>query len=86
MDLAIDLAVIDFLEDETGKGIDLIILDEPFNGIDSVSIEQILELLQNSNLSKKIVIVDHNEIVKQNISNKITVVRDGEFSQVEAGV
>lgn len=86
MDLAIDLAVIDFLESETGKGMNLFILDEPFTGLGPAEIEPILELLQNSNLNKKIIIVDHNEIVKQNISNKITVVRTGEFSQVEAGI
>lgn len=85
MDLAIDLAVIDFLESETGKGMNLFILDEPFTGLGPVEIEPILEMLQNSNLSKKIIIVDHNEIVKQSISNKIMVVRTGDFSQVEAG-
>jgi DNA repair exonuclease SbcCD ATPase subunit len=86
MDLAIDLAVIDFLESETGKGMNIFILDEPFTGLGPAEIEPILELLQNSNLSKKIIIVDHNEIVKQSISNKITVVRTGEFSQVEMGI
>lgn len=82
LDLAIDLAVIDFLEDSTGKGIDLYIADEPFNGLGPVEIEPILELLQNSNLNKRIILVDHNEIVKQHVQNKILVVREGETSGI----
>lgn len=86
VDLAIDLAVIDFLEDATGKGVDLFILDEPFTGLDSVSIEQVLEVLQASNLNKKLIIVDHNDIIKQFIQNKILVVREGDTSNVKVGV
>ena len=82
VDLAIDLAVIDFLEDATGKGMDLFILDEPFTGLDPVNIEQILEVLQTSNLNKKLIIVDHNEIIKQFVQNKILVIRDGDTSNV----
>ena len=82
VDLAIDLAVIDFLEDATGKGMDLFILDEPFTGIDAISIEQILEVLQSSNLNKKLIIVDHNDIIKQFVQNKILVVREGNTSNV----
>lgn len=84
VDLAIDLAVIDFLEAATGKGMDLFILDEPFTGLDSVSIEQVLEVLQSSNMNKKLIIVDHNEVIKQFVQNKILVVREGETSNVES--
>jgi DNA repair exonuclease SbcCD ATPase subunit len=84
VDLAIDLAVIDFLETETGKGIDLFIMDEPFSGLDSTSIEQVLEILQNSNVGKKLILVDHNDVVKQFVQNKILVVREGETSHIEA--
>jgi DNA repair exonuclease SbcCD ATPase subunit len=83
VDLAIDLAVIDFLESSTGKGCNFMVLDEPFGGLDSVSIESILELLQSSNLNKKLIIVDHNEIIKEYVQNKIMVTREGDFSTVE---
>jgi DNA repair exonuclease SbcCD ATPase subunit len=82
LDLAIDLAVIDFLEDETGKGLDIFILDEPFTGLGAIEIEPILELLQSSNLNKKIIVVDHNEIVKQHVQSKILVVRNGDVSNI----
>lgn len=83
VDLSIDLAVIEFLELSTGNGCDFFVLDEPFGGMDSVSIEQILELLRSSNLDKKLIIVDHNDVVKQFVQNKIMVTREGDYSTVE---
>ncbi len=83
VDLSIDLAVIDLIEQKTGKGTNLFILDEPFTGLDTVSIEMTLEMLKNSNISKKLILVDHNPEVKQMVESKLTVVRDGSFSKVE---
>lgn len=82
VDLAVDLAVIDFIESESSKGIDVFILDEPFTGLDSVSIEMALEVLKNSNSNKKLIVVDHNPEVKQMVSNRIVVVRDGQTSTI----
>lgn len=83
VDLAVDLAVVDFLENRTGNGIDVFILDEPFTGLDSVSIEMALELLKNSNLSKKIIMVDHNPVIKEFVNDRIVVVRNGDTSNIE---
>lgn len=82
VDLAVDLAVIDLLESKTNKGIDIFILDEPFTGLDTVSIEMALEVLKNSNLSKRLVIVDHNPEVKQMVESRLVVVREGTTSKV----
>lgn len=82
IDIAVDLSVIDFIETKTGKGINIFILDEPFSGMDSINVEQILEMLKNSDSKKKILIVDHNEMVKQMIDGKILVTREGTISTV----
>lgn len=82
VDLAVDLAVIDFIESQTGKGCDIFILDEPFTGLDSTSIEHALKILQNSNINKKLIIVDHNEVVKQMVGDRIVVIRDGTNSTI----
>lgn len=82
IDLAIDLAVIDLLENKTNKGIDLFVLDEPFTGLDTVGIEMALEVLKNSNSRKRLVIVDHNPEVKQMVASKLVVVRDGVTSKI----
>jgi DNA repair exonuclease SbcCD ATPase subunit len=82
VDLAVDLAVVDLLENKTGKGIDVFILDEPFDGLDTVGIEMALEVLKNSNINKRLVIVDHNPEVKQMVESRLVVVRDGVTSKV----
>lgn len=82
VDLAVDLAVIDMIENKTSKGIDIFILDEPFTGLDTVSIEMALEVLKNSNLNKRLVIVDHNPIISQFMNSKILVNRDGQNSNI----
>lgn len=84
-DLAIDLAVIDFIEMKSGKGIDLFILDEPFNGLGPIEIEMALAVLQNSNTNKRIVVVDHHSEVKEMVSDSILVVREGLTSIIESG-
>lgn len=82
VDLAIDLAVIDLLENKTNKGIDVFVLDEPFTGLDTVGIEMALEVLKGSNSAKRLVIVDHNPEVKQMVESKLLVVRDGLTSSI----
>ncbi len=81
-DLAIDLAVLDLIESKSGKGTDLFIMDEPFQALDSVNAEQILEMLKNSNVNKTIIIVDHNPITKEFIDDKIIAIREGEYSRI----
>lgn len=82
MDLAIDLSVIDLIENKANKGIDVFVLDEPFNGLDTVCIEMSLEVLKNSNTNKRLVIVDHNPAVKQMVGNRLSVIRDGLTSRI----
>jgi DNA repair exonuclease SbcCD ATPase subunit len=83
IELAVDLAVIEMIEERAGIGFDLYILDEPFDGLDSVCKANCLEILSNSGLGKKIVIVDHSEETKEMIASKITAVREGQNSRIE---
>lgn len=76
-DLAIDLAVIDLIENRSNKGISIFILDEPFTGLDTVSIEMVLEVLKNAKINKKLIIVDHNPEVKQMVESRLVAVREG---------
>lgn len=81
-DLAVDLAVIDILESKANKGADLFILDEPFTGLEEQNIEKCLHIICQTDTNKKIVIVDHNPIVKQMVHNNILVERTGDSSRV----
>lgn len=77
VDLAVDLAVIEVLESQVGKGADWIILDEPFTGLDSIGCEAAIDIIKQVGVKKRIVIVDHNESVKQVIDETVTVHRKG---------
>ncbi len=81
-DLAIDLSVIKLIEERTGKGIDLFVLDEPFTGLDSQNILEALEMLKECSSDKRLLIVDHNPIAAQSIESRLTVIRDGLTSRI----
>jgi DNA repair exonuclease SbcCD ATPase subunit len=83
IDLAIDLAVIDMIESITGKGLDLFILDEPFNGLDHISIENCLEIIKNHDTNKRIIIVDHSSETKEMIGFRVVVERSGQESEIK---
>jgi ABC-type Mn2+/Zn2+ transport system ATPase subunit len=82
IDLAVDLAVIDYIETRTGKGMNIFILDEPFSGLGTVEIEMALEVLKNSQIGKKLIIVEHNPEVKEMVQSRVIVVRDGLISRI----
>ena len=82
IDLAIDISVLDYIEERTATGINVYIMDEPFSGLDSVNSEAILNMLKESKTHKKIIIVDHNDVTKSLIQDKIVVVREGDFSKI----
>lgn len=82
IDLAVDLALIEMIETKAGKGADFFILDEPFDGLDSVNKTECLDILQNLDTNKKIIIVDHSAELKALVHDIIMVVRQGEDSFV----
>lgn len=82
IDLAIDLAIIDTVEAKVGKGADFFVIDEPFDGLDSICKENCLEVLRQVDTNKKIIMVDHSSELKEMVSDVITVVKQGESSTV----
>jgi DNA repair exonuclease SbcCD ATPase subunit len=85
VDLAVDLAVIEVLESQAGKGADWIVLDEPFTGLDSVGCEAAIDIIKQIGLKKRIIIVDHNPEVKEVIEESIMVHRRGSESNIVGG-
>jgi hypothetical protein len=81
-DLSVDLSVIQFIEERTGKGIDVMQLDECFLGQDTVCIQEAIEMIRSYATEKKVILIDHNPIIAQTIESKITVIRDGQTSKV----
>ena len=81
-DMCVDLSIIKFIEETTGKGIGIYIVDEGFNGLDTTCIQDALEMLREYSVDKKLFLVEHNPIVSESIENKILVVRDGLTSKI----
>ena len=81
-DFAVDLAVGEMIESMTNKGVNFLILDEGFDGLDSISKIECLEILKSLNTDKKILIVDHSSEVKEMVSDIIKVKRINEESHV----
>lgn len=79
-DFAIDLAVSEMIENMTQKGVNFMIIDEGFDGLDSISKIQCLEVLKNINTEKKIFIIDHSSEVKEMLCDTILIKRVGEKS------
>lgn len=84
VDLAVDLAVIDVIEAKTGRGANFYIVDEPFNGLDGICKENYLDILKQLDTNKKIIIVDHSTELKEMVYDKITVIKQGEYSIIES--
>lgn len=82
-DFAVDLAVSEMIENMTQKGVNFLVIDEGFDGLDSISKIQCLEILKNLNTDKKILIVDHSSEVKEMIYDNIIVKRIGEKSFIQ---
>jgi DNA repair exonuclease SbcCD ATPase subunit len=85
IDLAVDLAVNDLIECRRGGGFDWIVLDEPFNGLDTIGKEACLELLSGEEINRRIIVVDHGSELKEMVSDKILVERNGEESIISGG-
>lgn len=81
-DMCVDLSIIKFIEETTGKGIGMYIIDEGFNGLDTTCIQDALEMLREYSVDKKLFLVEHNPIVSETIENRILVVRDGLTSKI----
>ena len=82
-DFAIDLAVGEMIESMTKKGVNFLIIDEGFDGLDSISKIECLEILKTLNTDKKILMVDHSSEVKEMVCDIIKVKRINEESFVQ---
>ena len=83
IDFIVDLAVSKMIEDRTKKGINIYIIDEGFDGLDSISKIECLEILKSLHTNKKIIMIDHSSEVKECVYDTILVVRDHDVSYIQ---
>lgn len=73
LSLAIDFAVVDILSKNFGMQLNPVILDEPFEGLDSVGRETVVTLLQKIADRHQIFVIDHASEAKAMFTNIIRV-------------
>jgi ABC-type multidrug transport system ATPase subunit len=60
-----------------------VLLDEPYNGLSPLMIEQVNEMILKNSAEKGIIITDHNYKNVINISSKIILIKDGKTHYVK---
>lgn len=82
LSLVLDFAIIDVLSKQYGTSINPIILDEPFNGLDSIGKEIVIELLDKLSRDRQIWVIDHACTAKVLFSDVIRIEKRKGISQV----
>lgn len=81
--LAVDLAVARVISRRLGCNLNWIILDESFNGQDTVTKASCLEMLQSYAEDKLVIVIDHASEFKELVAQTITVVHEHQHSRIE---
>jgi DNA repair exonuclease SbcCD ATPase subunit len=79
---AIDLAMLEVFEQYSGAFISPLILDEPFNNMDAVTRESVVELLQTIATKRLVIVVDHSAECKSLFDRVIMVTKKNGVSSI----
>ena len=82
LSLCADFAILDVLESQFGLKLNPIILDEPFDALDDVGRELVIELLQKLSVNRQILVVDHNNELRASFTNIIRVEKKADISYI----
>jgi len=81
-ELAIDLGFTEMIEEMAAIGFNLYFMDEPFDGMDDVCVEGLVEMLRGCRTSKKLVILSHAPAIKELADRTIMIERKDDTSTV----
>jgi DNA repair exonuclease SbcCD ATPase subunit len=82
LSLCADFAILDVLKSQFGLSCNPIILDEPFDGLDTVGRELVIELLETLSRNRQIIVVDHASEAKSMFTKTIMVEKRNDVSKV----
>lgn len=82
LSLCVDFALVQVMEKQFGIYVSPIVLDEPFDGLDSEGRELIIDLLRTIAETRHIIIVDHSVEVKSMFSKVLMVEKRGDISSI----
>ena len=82
LSLAIDFAMVDILNNKFSAELNPIMLDEPFNGLDTAGKELVIELLEKLSTDKEIWVVDHSSESKSMFNRTVRVEKRNGISKI----
>jgi DNA repair exonuclease SbcCD ATPase subunit len=82
LSLAIDFAMINILNSKFSIDLNPIVLDEPFNGLDVMGKEMIIELLEKLAVDKEIWVIDHSSESKAMFDRTVRIEKRNGISKV----
>lgn len=82
LSLAIDFAMINILNSKFSIDLNPIVLDEPFNGLDTMGKEMIIELLEKISTDKEIWVIDHSSESKAMFDRTVRIEKRNGISKV----
>lgn len=83
LSLAIDFAIVDVLNGKFSINLNPIILDEPFNGLDTAGKEMVIELLEKISIDKEIWVVDHASEAQSLFNRTVKVEKKAGISRIK---
>lgn len=83
LSLATDFAIVDVLASKFGINMSPIVLDEPFNGLDTSGKELVIELLDQISAKRQVWVVDHSSESKALFSRTIRVEKKNGISDIK---
>lgn len=82
LSLALDFAIIEVLSSQYGLGLNPVILDEPFNGLDSIGRELVIDILSKFSQFRQVWVVDHASEAKAMFNQTIRVEKRNGVSKI----
>jgi len=82
LSLALDFAIVEVLSSQYGLSLNPVILDEPFNGLDSTGRELVIDILQKFSQFRQVWVVDHASEAKAMFNQTIRVEKRAGVSKI----
>jgi len=82
LSLSVDFAIIDILKNKFSIDVNIMVLDEAFNGLDATGKELIIDLLQKISVNKQILVIDHSCEFKSHFDNLVRVEKRNGVSSI----
>lgn len=84
LSLAIDFALRDVMDEQFGISMNPVFLDEPFDGLDSVGREIVIDLLESMSTDRNIWVIDHASEAKSMFNKVMRIEKRNEISSISS--